>query len=223
MEYALKPLSISEIPTVIREASLFGGKIESTFDFITSLKIIEMTFDSRGFVFMRLAQKITEKVPLSVKLNYRHLIFKLFPEQYQIDGDMLITSIPENVKGLEKRPDERYVMALNSDIKCHMQRIEKRGMNLSDAVQIVDVSEHGLGILVPNTMEDVLKANDHVWIKHLNKFELEEPLFGRIVYANERKYKDGIIDIKAGINLTAPIPKTAMLHLRSFTRIILPS
>lgn len=223
MEYALKPLSLSEIPYVIRDASPFGGKIEASFDFFTSLRIVEMTCDSRGFVFMKLAQKLTEKVPLFVKLNYRNLMFKIFPEQYSIEGDVLVTSIPQAAKALDRRPDERFVMPLNSEILCHMNRIEKRGISFEDNARIIDVSEKGLGILITNASSELILAHDHVWIKKLNKFELEEPLFGRIVYSNERKYKDGIIDIKAGISLNAPIPRAAMLHLRCFSHLVLPS
>lgn len=225
MNYSLKTIGLAEIPLIIREASPFGGKIlQSSLELIKSTQILWVQFDSHGFMFFKLAgEKITKKVPLSVKLNYRNLIFKIFPEQYEVADDILITRLPQSAKALPRRPDERYIIPMNNEVHTFIQRIEKRGMRLDQNVQILDVSERGLGILISDACDDLLLTHDHLWIKSLDNIQLDNPLFGRVVYSHQRKFKDGIIDIKAGISLSAPIPKETLGQLRGHSHLVLQS
>lgn len=220
----LKTISPSEIPSLIEKASLFGGRIAQptpATNIISPIKSIDI---DNGLITIQLTQEIsleTER-PVSINLNYRSVNFQLDSKQYCLQGTTLTGPVPTVAKGLVIRDTERYVLPLNSQTMTSIHRIEKRGGTLSVDVSLVDVSARGMGILIKNADEDdMLLKNDHVWIRTINNIKLEEPIFARVIYSITRKYKDGTMEIKAGISLDKQIPEDIFRDLQQLCRLVL--
>jgi hypothetical protein len=220
----LKLIDADEISTIFEKAALFGGKIAQptlTSNLVTPIKRIDV---SSGTVRIRLFEEaqFENNRPISIKLNYRNLNFNIDPKEYSISDNTIITNIPTEARALEVRPEERYILPYTSKIATALHRIEKRGGSPDLECAIVDVCRKGLGLLISDTTEDaVLLKNDHVWIRSINQVKLSQPIFGRIVYASPRVYKDHQTDLKIGISLDAEIPEEVFSELQQMCKLIL--
>ncbi len=220
----LKLISSTEIPSLIEKASLFGGKIAQPTPethIMTNIKSINVEDDS---ITIKLFEEVTleKERPVSIKLNYRNVNFQLDSKQYSIEGTTIVGKMPTVAKGLVIRDTERYVMPYNSQIMSSIHRIEKRGGCLSTDVSLIDVSARGMGILIKNAEEeDMLLKNDHIWIKTIHDVKLPEPIFAKVVYTINRKYKDGTLEIKAGVSLEKEIPEEVFRDLQQLCRLVL--
>lgn len=222
MDHNLYALPSHEIPSVIQKASVFGGKIAQSSVNNKATRISRMDVDTCGLMFMTFSDdvEIENGRPVAIRLNYRNVSFHLNSEDYSIDGRTLISSLPRHVKALAIRDTERYAFPLDSLIKAEIHRVEKRGVSLSGDVKLVDVSGKGLGFILANAEEQSLMSNDHIWIRNIDGLSLERPLFGRIVYAYERKYRNSI-DLKCGVSLDEAIPEDIFNTLQKKCRLVL--
>ena len=220
----MKPLTAFEIPAVLERASLFGGKVSQPFDNKTvSSPIRKIEADKNGLLVFTFhgESEIASGKPLCVRLNYRDIYFQFDSTEFSVNGTQVVSPFPREVRALEPRDYERYVLPLNSQIQASVYRTEKRGGNLETHASVLDVSRTGLGLLLRNTEEQMLLANDHLWIRHINGMTLEKPLFGRVVYTHNRVYKDGPMDIKAGISLDTAIPEEVIEGLQQISTLVL--
>ncbi len=224
MDHSYISLSAEDIQTAIEKASLFGGMISyPTPSRNETLTIESITFDQQGRITLSLNGEIAmeEKWPVSVMLNYRDISFQLDPKFYSIQENTIQGTLPEKARGLRKRHDERYVLPQQANITTSMYRIEKRGGNLELSLKVLDISKNGLAVLVQDLKEDnVLLKNDHLWVKSINGFMLEQPIFAKVVYISERNYKD-TIDLKAGLQLQEMIPGPVMRELQKLCNLVL--
>lgn len=220
----LKTITSSEIPALIEKASLFGGKIAQptpATNIISPIKSIDI---EDGLITIRLTEEVTleKDRPVSINLNYRSVNFQLDSKQYSFEGTTLTGPVPTVAKGLVIRDTERYVLPFNSQTMTNIHRTENRGGTLDADVTLVDVSARGMGILLKNAEEEnMLMKNDHVWIRTINNVKLETPIFARVIYAINRKYKDGTLEIKAGISLEKQIPEEVFRDLQQLCRLVL--
>lgn len=220
----LKTIASSEIPSLIEKASLFGGKIAQptpATNIISPIKSIDI---DNGLITIQLTQEITLETdrPVSINLNYRSVNFQLDSKQFSLEGTTLTGPVPTTAKGLVIRDTERYCLPYNSQTMTSIYRIEKRGGTLDLDVTLVDVSARGMGILIKNAEEeDLLLKNDHIWIRTINNVKLPEPIFARVIYTINRKYKDGTLEIKAGISLEKQIPEEVFRDLQQLCRLVL--
>lgn len=224
MDSNLKALETYEIPYIIEKASLFGGRIvQPTPDANLTTLITRIDVDSYGMMFIRFSEEfaVEKERPVTVRLNYRNVSFLLDSKQYSIEGNVIVSQLPREAKAIAIRPNERYAMPLNSKVSSTIYRIEKRGGSVELNSHVVDVSTMGLGLIIHNSEEGVLLKNDHIWIRNINGRMLEEPIFGRIVYAHTRKFKDGSIDTKVGVSLESAIPENIFYELQNLSRVIL--
>lgn len=219
----LKTISSSEIPSLLEKASLFGGKINQPTPVTTIVSPIKSIDIENGLITIKLFEEITleNERPVSINLNYRSVNFQLDSKQYCLQGTTLTGPVPTVAKGLVIRDTERYVLPFNSQTMTSIHRIEKRGGTLSVDVTMMDVSARGMGILIKNAEEDMLLKNDHIWIRTINNVKLETPIFAKVVYTINRKYKDGTLEIKAGISLEKQIPEELFRDLQLLCRLVL--
>jgi hypothetical protein len=218
-----KRIDSDEIPGLLEKAALFGGKIAQptlTSSLSSHIKSIDVSSDALHIKFFEQIS-IEKERPISINLNYRNVSFQLDASEYTYEGTTLVSSFPKEAKGLVIRDSERYVLPYGSNTMSSIYRIEKRGGNLGIDINLVDVSERGMGILITKAEEDMLLKNDHIWIKSINNIQLEEPIFGRIVYAINRKYKDNTLEIKAGVSLEKAIPEEVFKELQQLCRLVL--
>lgn len=218
----LKAIKMNEISGILEKASLFGGKIAQptlTSSMVTTIKSIVVSSDQIRIKLFEDAPLETNR-PISIKLNYRNLNFNLDPKQYSVTGNMIITSLPTEARALEIRPDERYVIPHTSKVSTSFHRIEKRGNQVDLKSTIIDVSRKGLGLIITQTEDDMLLQHDHIWVRSINDIQLAKPIFGRIVYVLQRKYKDQI-DLKVGVALDSEIPEEVFLDLQQMCRLVL--
>lgn len=221
----LKSLNIFEIPSIIEKASLFGGKITQptpTKNVTSIIKRIDV--DTYGMMFIKLGEEveIAKERPVTIKLNYRNVSFLLSTEEFSIEGHTIVSQLPKEAKAIAIRPDERYAMPFNSQIMSSIYRIEKRGGNFEVNASIIDISRRGMGLVLTSTEdEEALIRNDHIWIKTIHGVTLQEPIFGTIVYAHPRKYKDGTIDIRVGVSLEHSVPEEILTELQQLCNLVL--
>lgn len=223
MDHTLHLLDSHEIPSVIQKASVFGGKIAQPSSTANASSLItRLDVDTCGVMFIRLMNEvqIEKKRPISIRLNYRNLSFSLDSEDYTVEGQTLIGQIPTKAKAIAIRDTERYIFPLDKKISGFVHRVENRGGNLDAEVMLIDVSRNGIGLLLPDCEKDAIVANDHIWLRSINGVSLETPIFGRIVYAFERKFKD-TVDLKCGVSLENSLPEEVFLALQQQCRLVL--
>lgn len=224
MDHTYINVPLSEILSTINKASLFGGKISHPTSSNNEIfNINKIDIDSYGTIFITVNElcSLERKWPVSIMLNYRDISFQLEPDQYTIEGDVIIGQLPQKMRALPIRHDERYVLPILSQVQTSTYRIEKRGGNLNLSMKVIDFSKSGMAILMQNvTEEDILMRNDHLWIKDINGIPLDEPIFATIVYVSHRRYKDAV-DLKAGISLQKEIPVAVLKKLQSMCSLIL--
>lgn len=219
----LKTITSSEIPSLLEKASLFGGRIAQPTPATNIISNIKSFDIDNGLITIKLFEEITleSERPVSINLNYRSVNFTLDSKQYSLEGTTLTGPVPTVAKGLVIRDTERYVLPFGSQTMTSIHRVEKRGGTLDLDVTLVDVSARGMGILVKNAEEEMLMKNDHIWIRTINNIKLEEPIFAKIIYTINRKYKDGTLEIKAGISLEKQIPEELFRDLQQLCRLVL--
>ena len=223
MDHSLESLSQEEIFQVLLKASLFGGHvIHPTPTRNLSIEIVSLSLHRSGKLIIKVKEKIEikDKWPITVKLNYRNISFQIEPDLYWIEDDILIGELPKKARALPVRHNKRFVMPLNSQILTTLHRSEKRGGTCDLNGTVLDISEKGLGILVSTTDEEMLKANDHVWITSIDSEKLPGPLFARIVYVYPRKFKD-TIDLRAGLLLETSLPLDIARKLKGMSSLSL--
>jgi hypothetical protein len=223
MDQILEPLLSEEILPIFNKASLFGGKVvHATSTMMKYLNITTFQVSNNGLICIKLSEEIIlqEKWPISVRLNYRNITFQLEPDNYTISGETITGTLPIKAKAIALRANERYAMPLSSDIKTSFYRIENRGGTVDIIAKVLDVSETGLGIIIDDAEEDLLKQNDHFWLKSINNLILPEPIFGRLVYSFQRRFKD-TSDLKAGLSLSSPLSEDLMMRLHKISLITL--
>ena len=223
MDHTLFQLHVSEIPTVLRKASPFGGKVAQPKPEANAISLIKnIEVDNAGTMFIRIKQDqhIEAQRPLSIKLNYRNITFMLDSKQYTLEGDTLISKVPTDARAIAMRNNDRYVLPLDSKVESLLYRIERRAALVDLQARIVDISSQGLGVIIENPEEDILRANDHIWLKSLNNIPLPEPIFARVVYVLYRQYRD-TVDLKAGLSLATPIPSEVMAQVQQHCRLVL--
>lgn len=219
----IKIIDVNEITPILEKASLFGGKVAQptlTSSVVTVIKSIDVT-DRQIEIKLFEDAPLEKSRPITIRLNYRGLNFNLDPKQYSIKGTTIITELPKEAKALALRPDERYVLPLHSKTMANIRRIEKRGTQSELESTVVDVSRTGLGLLVTRTEDDLLLKHDHIWLRSINNIQLPKPIFGRIVYVLERKYKDNVVDLKVGVCLEGEIPEEIFLELKQMCQLVL--
>lgn len=219
----LKSLDAHELGTVLSKASLFGGKVAQptlTSSVVTVIKSIDVLQDEIRIKLFEDAPLETSR-PITIRLNYRDLNFNIDPKQYSVSGTTIITKLPTEARALALRPDERYVLPLHTNATASIRRIEKRRSKVDMEPALIDVSRKGLGLIVTQTDEDLILNHDHIWVRSLNGIELPKPIFGRIVYVLERKYKDNVVDLKVGVSLDSEIPEEIFEEIKRMCQLVL--
>lgn len=223
MDHTLYALPSDEIQSVLEKASLFGGRIAQPSSVAKAHSIIaKIDVVEKGMLLIKLPDEvqIEKSRPVSIKLNYRNISFSLSSNDYSIEGRTIIGHLPKSAKALALRDTERYAFPLDLKVSGIIHRVEKRSSTFNGEIQLIDLSRNGLGILLINAEPQTLVANDHIWIKSLNGQSLSSPIFGRVVYSFERKFKN-TIDLKCGISLDSSIPEELFQELQQMCRLVL--
>lgn len=220
----MKALDVSEIPPLLQKAKTFGGEVvQATLNSTHSTFIKEMEIDLAGHMRLTLsdAGKIDHSKPISINLNYRDCSFRIEPGLWTMNENILITTLPKSAKALAPRDNQRYMLPLNSKICVALHRVEKRSCHADINAYLIDISQDGIGILLPRAIEDVVLKHDHFWIKEIGHELLPKPIFGRTVYVTPRKYLDQSVDLRIGIALTERLPEETFEELQKLCRIVL--
>jgi hypothetical protein len=209
MHQPLLPLPSFQIPSLIEKASLFGGSVTQPSAVSGRTASITNIAVNRETLYIKLGCDvlIERKLPVEIHLSYRNLSFYLGPQQFSLDGDLLISKVPREARAIAIRDNERYAFPLTTKVSADLRRVEKRGVSFAGEVQLVDVSRKGLGILLVNAEVDGLLKNDHIWLREIGLMSLgEDEIFGNVIYSFEKRFKDSI-DLKCGISLETELPE----------------
>lgn len=204
-----------QIITVIEKASLFGGDIWQSVPGAQQgrhvSQIIQIMTELRSDRLMLRTPSIVSvdpNLPIFVRLNYRNLIFRLFPGEFKVNGDKISCCYPEEARALEERKGgDRYVLPFNAEISLSLKRIERtiREMTYEMELRIIDVSEKGFGILISSHNKDCLKMHDHFWLKSIDQRALRSPILGHVCYVAPKGYYLKRGDVRVGVSLNQPI------------------
>ncbi len=213
-----------QIPSLIEKASLFGGRVtQPSASSGRPATITQMSVNRDTFTITFSSDVFIERErPLEIRLSYRSISFQVDPQEFSIQGDVLVGRVPRVARAIAVRDNERYAFPLTAVVHAAIRRVEKRGCSLAGIVQMVDVSRNGLGILLVNPEVDGILRNDHLWLREIGGIELESPIFGNVVYSFEKRFKDSI-DLRCGVSLDREIPEDVFADLQRQCRIVLPA
>lgn len=209
-----KTIETSEISQLITRAAHYGGVIEQPT--LTSNRVClikEMKVDNAGLLRIELYDDFDseEERHIKIKLKYRKLFFHLMPGQFRAEGKTLVANLPRDARALAMRDTDRYLIAKESPVHSFIYRTERRGGNCEFKAHLFDVSRQGMAFLLDQLEEDIILANDHIWIKTINETPLAKPLFGRIVYVSGGKI---------GVSLEAPLADDIFQELQERSHMI---
>lgn len=220
-----------QIITVIEKAALFGGDIwqsvpgekqgrhvSQIIQIITELRSDRLTLRTPSIV------EVNPQLPIFVRLNYRNLIFRLFPGEFKVHGDKISCIYPEEARALEERKGgDRYVLPFNADISLSLKRIERsmRDMTYEMELRIIDVSEKGFGILISSQNKECLKKHDHFWLKAIDHSPLRSPILGSVCYVAPKGYYLKRGDVRVGVSLSMPIAQDTLEYLKKKCMMVL--
>jgi hypothetical protein len=211
-----------QIISAIEKASDFGGDIWQTApDGRRILHILQLHIDIKSDKVVIKAYGIRDldpKSPIFIRLSYRNIIFKLEPRKFKILGlEKLIFDYPEEMRALETRKGERYVLPFDSQISLSITKAARSiSENVPDLeVRIVDVSESGFGILISAANKEYLKKGDHFWIKTVDQRPLKKEISGIVTYVAPKGYYLKRGDVRVGLCLDTPLARDVFEQLKS--------
>src|SRR5690606_38202714 len=108
---------LSEILPTLNKASLFGGKISHpTASHNEVFNISKIDIDTYGTMFIKVNElcEFERKWPVSIMLNYRDITSQLEPDQYSVEGNVIVGQLPQKMRALPVRDCERYVLTILS-------------------------------------------------------------------------------------------------------------
>lgn len=186
----MKALEAEEIPTIIKNAIHFGGKLSQPNvkeEVSSCIKRLELNKDGKLVIELEDELPIQKDRPITIELNYRDLFFRVKANEFSMNQNQVITAMPQEARALPRRECDRFSPPEDKAICASIHRAEKRDRSSHLTGKIVDISQSGLGLNFSELREGTLVQFDHIWIRELNNSPLDKPLFGRIVYVTESK------------------------------------
>lgn len=223
--------SRAQIITLIEKGALYGGdiwqgKAEGKQGNYLS-QIIQIHYDIRlDKVILRtpsIVQPETQET-MFIRLNYRNIIFRLYPGEFKVIGDKIICSIPDEARALEERKGgDRYVLPFSSEISLSLKRMERnfREMTYEMEMRIIDVSEKGFGIMISSQNRQYFMRNDHFWLRAVDHQVLRTPVLGCVKYVAPKGYYLKRGDVRVGLSLSLPLEKELFEYLKRKSFLIL--
>lgn len=220
----IKITDSSQIASLLEKASIFVGQIHQPYaEGIRKFSINRLEVTSKNKIIFTFTQapQLESARALSIHLNYRNISFSLDPDQFDLTSENIVSTLPYQAKALIERHFSRYLLPLNSQLQIDFSRIEKRAGQLNSSAHLLDVSKNGMALILKNCDKDQLIAFDHIWIKSIEGIKLHKPLFGRVVYSQPRLFKDGAVDVKAGISLEHLLDEEIFSSLKEKSQLVL--
>jgi hypothetical protein len=225
----LEPLEKQiHILSAIEKGAAFGGDIWQTG--VTNVRevfqIVQIQVDSiHDKIILRTNSLsfVEQNYPIFIRLRYRNIIFRLDPVEFRVIDDKLICNIPQDVKALATRTNERYVLPVELDISLSIKRFGRTVKELTPEleVRIIDVSENGIGILISGANREFFRPYDHFWIKAIDHKALNREIFGTVLYVAPKGYFLKKSDVRVGLSLSTPLSWDTFYSLKKKCRIIL--
>lgn len=179
-----------------------------------TLEIIDVEIDliNQNFSLkLRNFPKINQDLPLHFRFYYRNLLFHLNPLDYKFQDEKLVCRFPGQAMALEKRLNDRFAFRQEAEVFLTIIKInEKHEVDIIVA-RIVDVSQNGFGVLIPNSWKDRLQENDHLRIKAIDQHLLHQDIFGKLTYIRSQDSAD---NFRSGISLEVPLGKENFEYLK---------
>jgi hypothetical protein len=134
-------------------------------------------FDSKRF-------SLEHELPIYVKLDYRTSVFKV--SQYRQTMNSIHFAFPGEIKTLELRtyPRHQFIPGQDKVISLRPSLSGPRESGNEIQVRAMDISEHGLGLIVSEHNRSFLKNNRVLWVTKLGYKQLVDPILSEIVYIN---------------------------------------
>lgn len=186
---------------------------------IIPVQFIEIDFISRELVvnISSAHHKIDDELPLYVKLGYRTSVFKI--TKYRQNQDTIYFSFPELIKTEELRMFPRHtfkpIQEKYVSLRSTMNDVAKEGGN-ELKVRAMDVSEHGLGLVVSEHNRNFLKNNRILWITGLQDMKLVYPVLAEVMYINSEVDPKFLIkkqkSLKVGLKISGTFQEDVYQH-----------
>jgi hypothetical protein len=121
------------------------------------------------------------------------------------------------------RTTERYVLPFDLDMSLSIKRFARSLKESSPGLEVrmIDVSEHGIGVLISGMNKDFLRPYDHFWIKAIDQRSLGRDIFGTVLYVDPKGAMSKRRDVRVGLSLSAPLSGETFSRLKNKCRIIL--
>lgn len=154
---------------------------------------------------------LQDELPLYVKLDYKTSVFKI--SDFRQAQNSIHFAFPKEVKTLELRSHPRHQFLPNQDKTIGLKAATARGRDAANELQVrvVDVSQHGLGLVVSEFNRAYLKNNRILWVTRVDEYKLDQPISAEVAYINAevnsrfvtRKQKE----LKVGLKLSGFFPE----------------
>src|SRR5690606_11849995 len=207
-------LKQEEIKEILKKAVEFGGEVQRPLIFSRESYAISNLQIENNHLHIHLDEELLpheDARHIYINLNYRKMNFILKVSEIEVDGNIIKSRIPSVAKAIEERPTSRYKLDFEK-YPTVISRTERRGGNHEHQTYVDDISETGLSLIVSDTDEDELKANDHLWIKSIGDNKQDSPLFAKVVYTREVEIQ-GKVYLKAGVKLEKSFSEELFNHI----------
>lgn len=231
MSNLLQLASRAQIISVIEKAEMFGGDLWQSSPGQPNgrhlSQIIQINNDLKTDKVVLRTPSIVQIDPeqtIYIRLNYRNIIFRLYPGQFKVNGDKIYCSYPQEARALAERAGgDRYVLPFKADISLSLKRMERsiRELTYEMELRILDVSQRGFGILISSHNRDYFKINDHFWLKAVDQRPLRTPILGSVRYVAPKGYYLKRGDVRVGLCLSLPLSQETLDDLKRKSLLVL--
>ena len=190
-------------------------------------EIIQIDYDWRkDKVIFRMPDiaEINPELTIFIRLNYRNLIFRLYPGEYRVMGDKIVCKIPQEARAVEERKGgDRYVLPFSSDISLSLKRMERslRELTYEMEMRIIDVSQQGFGIMISSQNKQYFVLEDHFWLRAIDHKVLRTPILGCVRYIAPKGYYLRRGDVRVGLSLSLPLEQEILDYLKKKSFLVL--
>ena len=155
---------------------------------IYQIKKLEVLSDAMIF-HTTLAFEFENDFPVYIKLNYKNLVFKITPDEYNVSKNQMSCPYPKEAKAIEERSTERTPIPEKNAPKLTL-RVLSGGTAQDVEVILENISERGIGVRVISSKREFFMRNTVFKLIKINEQDHKESAIFSVRHISDKGKKD---------------------------------